>query len=102
MRDWFKIQGAELAELVRRPGAGMAVLGFLLAQMSLQADLYVPEWIARSVLATAAFWLGQAMVFAGAAWFVLPEVKRFMAPPRVRRSPAHDDRAPAASTAELG
>ena len=102
MRDWFKGQGAELAELARRPGAGMAVLGFLLAQMSLQADLYVPDWLARSVLAAAVFWLGQTMIFAGAVWFVLPEVKRMMSPPRVQRSPAHDDRAPAAPTAELG
>ena len=102
MRDWVKGQGAELAELVRRPGAGMAVLGFLLAQMSLQADLYVPDWLARSVLTAAAFWLGQAMIVSGAVWFVLPEVKRLVAPPRVRRSPGHDDRAPAASPAELG
>ncbi len=97
MQDWFKGQVGQLAELARRPGAGMAVLGFLLAQMSLQADLYVPDWLARSVLAAAAFWLGQAMILAGAAWFVLPELKRLMAPPRVPRAPAHDDRAPAAT-----
>ena len=102
MRDWFKGQGAELAELARRPGAGMAVLGFLLAQMSLQADLYVPDWLARSVLAGAVFWLGQGMIILGAAWFVLPEVRRLVAPPRAPRSTAHDDRAPAVSTAELG
>jgi hypothetical protein len=80
----------------------MAVLGFLLAQMSLQADLYVPDWLARSVLAAATFWLGQAMIFTGAAWFVVPEVRRLMAPPRVGRAPAHDDRAPAATPVELG
>jgi hypothetical protein len=102
MLDWIKAQGSELAELARRPGAGMAVLGFLLAQMSLQADLYVPEVIARSALAVAAFWLGQVMIVAGAAWFVLPEVKRMMAPPRVRPARTTDDRAPAATPAELG
>lgn len=102
MLNWVKGQGAELAELARRPGVGMAILGFLLAQMSLRADLYVPDWLANSVLAATAFWLGQAMIFTGAAWFVLPEVKRLMAPPRVRRAASHDDRAPAVSPAELG
>ena len=97
MRNWIKAQGVELAELARRPGAGMAFLGFLLAQMSLQADLYVPEWLARSALTPAAFWTGQAMIVLGAAWFMLPEVRRMMAPPRVRRSPSHDDRAAAAT-----
>lgn len=102
MLDWIRSQIAEVAELARRPGAGMAILGFLLAQMSLQADLYVPEWIARSALPYASFWLGQSMILAGAIWFVLPELKRLMAPPRVKRAPVRDDRAPAASSAELG
>ena len=97
MRDWFRRQGVELAELARRPGLGMAILGFLLAQMSLQADLYVPIWLAGTVLSDAVFWMGQAMIVAGAVWFVAPEVKRLFAPPRVPRTPGRNDRAPAAT-----
>ena len=83
MHTWIKALSAELSGLARRPGAAMALIGFLLAQMSLQADVYVPEWVANSILTPAVFWIGEAMILVGVALFIAPDVRRFLAPPRV-------------------
>ena len=82
MKTWFKEEIAVLKALLRRPGAGMAFLGYLIARMSLQADVYVPDWLASTLLAPAAFWLGEAMIAFGVVWFVLPEIKGLVAPAR--------------------
>jgi hypothetical protein len=95
MRTWFKEEIAVLAALVRRPGAGMALLGYLIARMALQADIYVPDWLADSLLAPAAFWMGEAMIAVGAAWFILPEIKGLLAPARAVRPQPESSQAPA-------
>jgi hypothetical protein len=94
MKTWFKDEWTTAQSLLRRPGAGMAILGYLLARMSLQADLYVPDWLAGTVLTPAVFWIGEAMVAIGLVWFVVPEIKRLFSGSR-----EHSDLSPGAAAA---
>lgn len=101
MRTWFKEEIAVATSLLRRPGAGMAFLGYLIARMSLQADVYVPDWMADTPLTAAFFWLGEAMIAFGVVWFVTPEIKGLVAPARAPKprpapsaAPAHGEAKP--------
>ena len=94
MRTWFKEEIAVLSALVRRPGAGMALLGYLIARMALQADVYVPDWLADTLLAPAAFWMGEAMIAFGVVWFVLPEIKGLFSPSGAARGQAEPAQVP--------